>query len=49
MPDLQKALDDYAVFYDETYGVAEPAAELVPPMRTAFLESDRAFQRWRKG
>jgi len=49
-PDLNQALHLYAEAYKETYGEAEPIAELVPAMLASFLESDRAFnQRRRKG
>ena len=48
-PDLLRALNQYAEAYRETYGEAEPVAELVPAMLASFLESDRAFvQRRRK-
>lgn len=40
---------DYAGAYAEVYGVAEPVAELVPAMLAAFVESDRAFLRRRRG
>lgn len=46
-PDLQSALQSYAMFYAEAYGTEEPIAELVPAMLTAFLESDREFLRAR--
>ena len=44
-PDLQRALDDYAAIYAETYGHKAAVADLVPGMIAAFLESDRGFQR----
>ena len=44
-PDLQHALDAYAAIYAETYGHQAAVADLVPGMITAFLESDRGFQR----
>lgn len=44
-PTLMTALSDYAALYADTYGVAEPVAELVPAMLQAFLEGDRAFMR----
>lgn len=47
-PELHQALGDYARLYEETYGQAEPVAELIPAMLAAFLEGDRAFRR-RKG
>ncbi len=46
-PDLMAALTDYAAFYAEAYGHAEPVAELVPAMLQSFLQSDRAFIRAR--
>lgn len=45
-PDLHQALLDYARAYEESYGHAEPVAELIPHMLAAFLVSDRAFGRW---
>lgn len=48
-PDLHQALADYAGLYRDTYGEAEPVAELVPAMLAAFLASDRAFVRRSKG
>ena len=44
-PDLQRALDEYAAVYAETYGQKATVADLVPGMIAAFLESDRGFQR----
>ncbi|PZU07100.1 DUF2274 domain-containing protein [Sphingomonas sp.] len=44
-PDLHQALQAYAVAYEQAYGVAEPLAELIPAMLTAFLDSDRGFAR----
>lgn len=46
-PDLNQALASYAALYAETYGREESVAELIPAMITAFLESDRAFARFR--
>jgi len=46
-PDLQAALQIYAVIYAEAYGVEEPIAELVPAMLASFLEGDRGFVRER--
>jgi hypothetical protein len=46
-PDLQAALQQYAMAYFAAYGVEEPVAELVPAMLAAFLESDRGFMRSR--
>jgi len=47
LPDLNQALVDYAALYAETYGRAEPMADLIPAMLAAFLESDRGFARSR--
>ena len=46
-PDLQSALSDYALLYAEAYGTAELVPELIPAMLIAFLDGDRAFQKWR--
>ncbi len=48
-PELAAALQDYAAFYEQAYGQAEPVAELIPFMLSSFLESDRAFIRRRTG
>ena len=45
LPDLCEALQHYAAAYEQAYGKAEPVAELIPFMLSAFLESDRAFAR----
>jgi hypothetical protein len=45
LPDLSEALRLYAAAYEQAYGKAEPVAELIPFMLSAFLESDRAFAR----
>ena len=47
-PDLHQALGAYAELYAETYGAAEPVAELIPAMLAGFLDGDRAFGRRRK-
>lgn len=47
MPDLHRALGDYAAIYNETYGQDEPLAELVPHMLAAFLAGDRGFAKAR--
>lgn len=47
LPDLKRALDDYAVVYQQTYGEDEPLAQLIPQMLATFLASDRAFARAR--
>lgn len=49
MPDLHRALIDYAALYAQHYGREEPVAELIPAMLAAFIESDRAFMRARPG
>jgi hypothetical protein len=49
LPDLHKALTDYAALYAEAYGHEEPIGELIPAMLAAFLESDRTFVSARKG
>lgn len=46
-PDLHTALIAYAALYAETYSREEPVAELVPAILASFLESDRAFSRFR--
>jgi hypothetical protein len=47
-PDLAEALAAYASLYRQTYGQEEPVAELIPAMLSGFLESDRAFTRFRQ-
>ena len=47
-PELHCALKDYARVYEQAYGQAEPATDLIPAMLEAFLASDRAFARMRK-
>ncbi len=42
-PDLHQGLLQYADLYRETYGDAEPVAELIPHMLRGFLAADRAF------
>lgn len=48
LPELKRALDDYAALYAATYGQEESVAELIPAMLEAFLASDRAFARARR-
>lgn len=48
-PDLNRALQDYAALYEETYGSAEPVQALIPAMLAGFLEGDRLFARRRTG
>lgn len=47
--DLNRALNEYAEIYRETYGQAETIPDLIPFMLEAFLESDRGFVKARKG
>lgn len=47
LPDLHRALQDYAALYAQAYGHEEPIAELIPAMLASFLESDRVFQKAR--
>ena len=49
LPDLHRALTDYAAMYAEAYGREETIGELIPAMLAAFLESDRTFVSARKG
>lgn len=42
-PSLNQALQAYAELYRETYGQAEPMAELIPYMLESFLASDRSY------
>lgn len=46
-PDLNQALAEYAVLYEEVYGRAEPVQELIPAMLASFLDADRLFARRR--
>ena len=48
-PDLGRALHEYAEAYHKAYGEAEPVQELIPAILEAFLASDRAFSRGRRG
>jgi hypothetical protein len=48
VPDLKKALDDYAVLYARAYGTEEQVADLIPYMLDAFLKADAAFRKSRK-
>lgn len=47
-PELNKALLAYAELYRETYGEAEPTAELIPYMLESFLAADRGFAKARQ-
>lgn len=48
-PDLNRALQEYARAYEESYGEAQSATDLIPAMLDAFLASDRGFSRRLKG
>ena len=48
MPDLNRALADYAALYRETYGEKADVTDLIPFMLDAFLASDRTFAKSRK-
>jgi hypothetical protein len=48
-PEINRALSDYARAYEQSYGQAESPVELIPAMLEAFLASDRAFARMRRG
>ena len=47
-PELNKALEEYALFYGEAYGETEPVETLMPFMLSTFLAKDRAFMVFRK-
>lgn len=47
MPDLHRALGEYADLYREAYGIGEALGDLIPYMLWRFLESDRAFVKGR--
>ena len=49
MPELHDALHEYAKLYADTYGQADTMVDLIPAMLVAFLDSDREFQKARKG
>jgi hypothetical protein len=42
-PELSVAIEQYAEAYRQTYGQAEPVAELLPFMVEGFLKSDRTY------
>ena len=48
MPDLNRALTDYAVLYRETYGDKVEVAELIPAMLEGFFATDKAFAKARR-
>ena len=47
-PELNEALEEYALLYRESYGEAESVETLIPFMLSAFLAKDRAFGAFRK-
>lgn len=47
-PELHQRLQSYAALYRETYGTAEPVADLIPYMLDAFLDSDRGYAKAQK-
>lgn len=47
LPDLKRALDDYAAAYEAVYGQAESVADLIPYMLQSFLAGDRGFAKAR--
>lgn len=47
-PDLAERLAAYADAYETAYSQREAVADLIPFMLAGFLESDRAFAKWRK-
>jgi hypothetical protein len=47
LPDLNRALEEYAAVYEAAYGQREIVADLVPFMLASFLEGDRTFQKAR--
>ena len=48
MPDLNRALADYAALYRETYGEKADIADLIPAILDGFLAGDREFAKTRK-
>ena len=48
LPELKRALDEYAILYARSYGTEEQVADLIPYMLEAFLRADTAFQKTRK-
>lgn len=48
MPDLLVALNAYADAYEAAYGRRESVPDLIPAMLSAFIESDRRFNRARR-
>lgn len=47
-PELNKALEEYALLYRDTYGETESVETLMSFMLSAFLAKDRAFLSLRK-
>lgn len=47
-PELNRALEIYALLYRETYGQTETVETLIPFMLAAFLAKDRTFAAFRK-
>lgn len=48
MPDLHRALQDYAESYAQAYGSEVAVADLVPAILADYLDRDRAFKAKRK-
>jgi hypothetical protein len=48
-PELDRALNDYAQVYEDSYGKREGVAHLIPFMLLTFIESDRTFVKQRSG
>lgn len=48
MPDLFEALNAYADAYEAAYGRREAVPDLIPAMLSAFIETDRPFNRGRR-
>lgn len=48
LPDLAEALNAYADAYEAAYGRRESVPDLIPAMLTAFIETDRRFNRGRR-
>jgi len=48
MPGLVEALNAYADAYEAAYGQRESVPDLIPAMLSAFIETDRRFNRARR-
>lgn len=48
MPDLNAALQEYALAYKAAYGEAASVPDLIPAMLESYLEGDREFAKARK-